>query len=159
MSSQQEKFDQLDWKVLEDIERHGWSDMSIFPVKEDGTVPFNYSVGFTVRDHPEVIILGLDHVQMHGILGAVYGQIKSGVKFIPDTYYNFVLNGHRVAFIEVTSVTEDTQYPMSMATHLMGKDIKGLQLVWPDEMDRFPWDEDFDPKLLDRQPLLGPWRG
>lgn len=155
----QEKFDQLDQKVLEDIETHGWSDISVFPVKEDGTVPFNYTVGFTRREHPEVIMMGLDRRTMHGVLGAVYGQIKSGVRFIPDTYYNFVLNAHRVAFVEVTNVVDDTQYPMSMATHLLGRDIKGLQLVWPDKQDRFPWDENFDPTLLDRQPLQGPWRG
>ena len=62
MTPRQRSYDEVDDKVREDIRTHGWSDMSIFPVKEDGTVAFNYSVGFTVRDHPEVMVMGLDYV-------------------------------------------------------------------------------------------------
>ena len=159
MTPRQRSYDEVDDKVREDIRTHGWSDMSIFPVKEDGTVAFNYSVGFTVRDHPEVMVMGLDYRTMHGILGTVYEQIKSGTRFIPDTYFNFVLNKHRVAFVEVTNIVEDTEYPMSMSRRIMGPDVKGLQLVWPDEKDLFPWDEGFDEKLREFQPLQGPWRG
>lgn len=159
MTPRQRSYDEVDDKVREDIRTHGWSDMSIFPVKEDGTVAFNYSVGFTVRDHPEVMVMGLDYRTMHGILGTVYEQIKSGTRFIPDTYFNFVLNKHRVAFVEVTNIVEDTEYPMSMSRRIMGPDVKGLQLVWPDENDQFPWDPEFNPKMRDLQPLQGPWRG
>jgi len=159
VTPRQRSYDEVDDKVREDIRTHGWSDMSIFPVKEDGTVAFNYSVGFTVRDHPEVMVMGLDYRTMHGILGTVYEQIKSGTRFIPDTYFNFVLNKHRVAFVEVTNIVEDTEYPMSMSRRIMGPDVKGLQLVWPDENDRFPWDPEFNPKMRDLQPLQGPWRG
>lgn len=157
MTEYQERMAALDKKVLDDIARVGWSDMGIFPAKGQSGLPFNYTVGFKERDHPEVLIMGLDMQTMHGILGVVYNQIKSGTRFIPDTYYNFVLNGHRVAFLEIKEPL-DTGYPMTMCRHLEGE-FKALQLVWPDAKDQFPWHEDFEKKLLDRQVLLGPWRG
>lgn len=163
MTEYQERFDALDQKVLDDVARVGWSDMSIFPVKGQKGLPFNYTVGFKEREHPEILIMGLDAKTMHGILSVVYQQVKSGTRFNPDQYYSFVLNGHRVAFVEITDPVArgegvDYSYPMSMTKRLMG-DFIALQLVWPDEKDRFPWHDDFDPKLRDAQVLLGPWRG
>lgn len=151
--------DEVDRKVMEDIEKHGWSDISVFPTQGDtDIVGFNYTVGLTLRDHPEVMVLGLDYVQMHGILTQVYEQVKSGVVFKPDTYYHLLLNQHRAAFVEVLNPVDDTAYPMSMAQHLLGE-IRGLQLVWPDNQDRFPWDPEFNAEYLPYQPLQGPWRG
>lgn len=147
----------LDQKVLDDIAEYGWSDMHIFPTKEGDGLPFNYTVGFTVREHPEILIMGLDSKTMHGILATVYEQVKSGTKFEPDRYYNFVLTTHRVAFVEISDPL-DNRYPMTLTEHLMGE-FTALQLIWPDAFDRFPWHEDFDPEFRDHQVLLGPWRG
>lgn len=154
--SRQQKLDRVDQKVLADIEKYGWSDISVFPVKADDPVAFNYTVGFWGREHPEVVMLGLPHELMHGVLGVVYNQVKAGTRFNPDMFYSFVLSGYKCAFVEVVNVVEDTDYPLSMAVHLEG-DIKAVQLVWPDQDGRFPWDKAWDPKM--KQPLLGPWRG
>jgi hypothetical protein len=37
-----------------------------------------------------------------------------------------------------------------------GEDFSALQCVYPDANNRFPWDEDFDVKWRNRQPLLFP---
>ena len=157
MTEYQERMRALDLKIIGDIAKHGWSDMSIFPTKGHEGLPFNYTIGFKEREHPEVLMMGLPAETMHGVLGVVYQQVKSGTRFNPDTYYNFILNKHRVAFLEITDPMNNG-YPMSMTKHLEG-DFTAIQLVWPDEMDRFPWHSDFDRRLLDRQALLGPWRG
>jgi hypothetical protein len=151
-----ERRDALDQRVLEDIAEHGWSDMAIFPTKEGDGPPFNYTVGFKLREHPELLIMGLNMETMHGLLGVIYEQVKSGTRFNPDTYYQFVIENHRVAFVEITDPFGE--YPMTMTRHLMGE-FQALQLVWPDAQDRFPWHEDFDPEYRLYQELLGPWRG
>ncbi len=157
MTEYQERMDALDLKILGDVAKHGWSDMSIFPVKGHEGLPFNYTVGFSILEHPEILILGLDHIQMHGILGGVYEKVKEGQKFRPDVYFTEVLSGYRTAFVEIPDPV-DNDYPMTMTRRLLG-DFKALQMVWPDEQDRFPWHEDFDPRLRNQQVLLGPWRG
>lgn len=157
MTEFREKMAQLDQRVLDDIARVGWSDMAIFPTKDKPGLSFNYTIGFKERDHAEILMMGLDMRTMHGVLGVVYDLVKSGTRFIPDTYYNFVLNGHRVAFVEITDPVGN-DYPMTMTEHIEGE-FKALQLVWPDEKDLFPWHEDYDKKLQAHQELLGPWRG
>ena len=151
-----EQRDALDQRILDDIEEFGWSDMSIFPTKEGDGLPFNYTVGFTLREHPELLIMGLNMETMHGLLGVIYEQVKSGTRFNPDTYYQFVIENHRVAFVEITDPLGE--FPMTMTRHLMGG-FQALQLVWPDELDRFPWHEDFNPEYRQYQEVLGPWRG
>jgi hypothetical protein len=47
---------------------------------------------------------------------------------------------------------------MTMTRRLMGKFV-GLQLVWPDMNDLFPWHVGFDQLYLDHQELLSPWKG
>ena len=151
-----EQRDALDQRILDDIEEFGWSDMSIFPTKEGDGLPFNYTVGFKLREHPELLIMGLNMETMHSLLGIIYEQVKSGTRFNPDTYYQFVIENHRVAFVEITDPLGE--FPMTMTRHLMGE-FQALQLVWPDELDRFPWHEDFNPEYRQYQEVLGPWRG
>lgn len=157
MTEYQERRDALDLKVLGDIEKHGWSDMSIFPVEGHEGLPFNYTVGFARVNQPELLIMGMDHRQMHGILGSAYEQMKDGVRFRAGEYFHGVLIEHRVAFVEIADPV-DTEYPMTMTRRLMG-DFTALQLVWPDMNDRFPWHVGFDKDYLDHQELLGPWKG
>jgi hypothetical protein len=150
--------DALDLKVIEDIEKHGWSDMSIFPVEGHPGLPFNYTVGFsTHHDQPELLIMGMDHRQMHGVLSSAFARMEDGERFRAGEYFNEVLVEHRVAFVEIAHPV-DTEYPMTMTRRLMG-DFKALQLVWPDMNDRFPWHVGFDKDYLDHQELLGPWKG
>lgn len=158
MTEYQQRRDALDQKILDDIEKHGWSDMSIFPTKDLPGLPFNYTVGFsTHHDQPELLIMGMDHRQMHGVLGSAFVRMGGGERFRAGEYYHEVLVEHRVAFVEIPDPI-DNGYPMSMTHRLMGE-FKALQLVWPDMNDRFPWHVGFDKNYLDHQELLGPWKG
>ena len=150
-------FDKVDLKVLEDVATAGWSDMAIFPTKDEPGIPFNYTVGLCEMDHPELLTMGLNHEQAHGLLGSAVDLVKSGTRFAPNTYSDEVLQkGMHVAYVEVLDV--HGEFPLGMATRLFG-DISALQVVWPDRNDRFPWHEDFDPKMESYQVLTGPWMG
>jgi len=142
---------------MADIARMGWSGMAIFPTEGDPGPYFNYTVGLIEQNHPDLIVLGMSPKVGHGVLLSAYELIQRGTRLEPDHYYDEVLQGLRVAVLEVLDPLGQLA-PMSMCNHLFGE-VHGLQVVWPDAEDRFPWDADFDEQFRDRQPLLGPWRG
>ena len=151
------RWDEFDKKMINEITEHGWSDVAVFPTTDAPGLPFNYSVGLSQSYlHPELIVMGLSPEQMHGVLWSVVHEIADGVRFEPNVYYDTVLKGLRVAFVAVDDPIND-DFPMSTTRHLMGDDFTALQLVWPDERDRFPWHDDCDPTFSGRQVLLGSW--
>lgn len=145
----------LDQKVRDDIAKHGWSDTAVFPVEGDPGVYFNYTVGLIEQDHPDLIVVGMPPEVGHRVLWAAYHAIEEGYRYKAGTYATNVLEGLRVAVLEVSDPL-DNQCPMTMCHHLYGE-VHGLQIVWPDADDRFPWHEDFDESFRERQPLLGKW--
>jgi hypothetical protein len=149
--------DRVDRKVMEDILREGWSDIAVFPTRDDptGTLPFNYTIGLAELNHPDLIVMGLDNRQMHMVLVGVVDSIKEGQVFHPNTYYGQVLVGLRVAFVQVDDPLHH-DYPMNMVERFYGE-VHALQLVWPDTQDRFPWHPDFDLKFVGQQTVLGTW--
>jgi hypothetical protein len=151
-------FDRFDQKVRDDIAKMGWSDIGVFPVREDGTLPFNYTVGMVEYSHPDLIIMGMDNASQHLIIASAVKAIEDGLIFRANTYSQFVLEGnYRVAFIEVDDIMTE-HYPMTTTRRFYG-DVEALQIVWPDSADRFPWHSDFDRDYIDRQELLGTWKG
>jgi len=52
---------------------------------------------------------------------------------------------------------DDERAPLSVANRLYGHTgpVDALQVVWPDPVRRYPWDDDFDRTMRDMQPLLG----
>jgi len=82
--------DHVDLKVITDIANTGWSDMCIFPTENDppGSLPFNYTVGLTEFNHPDLIIVGLANTQAHGVMHAAidHGSKEKGRRYGPDTF-------------------------------------------------------------------------
>jgi len=158
MSPGPQDYDRVDRHVLEDVEKHGWSDMHIFPVEGSEGEPWNYSVGLTQScDHPELCIVGMRQDQAHQILWSAVTLIKDGAKLEPDTYVDRVIEQFPMAVLEVADVHR-YDYPLSMATRLYGE-VPANQLVWPDEEGKFPWQQGFDERYREQQVLLGTWRG
>ena len=154
-----DKIDAFDKKVMTDILEVGWSDIAVFPTADDPGLWFNYSVGLTEREHPELLVIGLDNEQMHALLWSAIDRIKNhGETLQPNTLSTEVLIDFEVGFVEV----EELRHPdhmMSMAYRIYGDKATGLQIVWPDTNGRFPWHDDFNPEWKDRQPLAGTWKG
>jgi len=154
-----DEFDAADRKVLADIERTGWSDIGVFPTKENQGNPFNYTVGLTKINHAELITMGMVNDQAHHLLRSVVYLIQHGWTFKPNVYSGDVLEGSfDVAFVEVLDMYSK-DYPMNMVSHLEMPDPTALQVIWPDRNNRFPWHPNFQEEFKDRQVLLGPWMG
>ena len=155
----QDRYDKADRKVIEDIAKYGWCDMSIFPTRGDPpeSMPFNYTVGLAELNHPDLLLMGMSNDQAHHVMHSAVAYIEKGNRFTPDTFSDQVLEGLRVAIIEIFDPLND-DYQMSMVNRLYGE-VHGLQIIWPDTDDRFPWEPDFEEKFKGRQIMLGPWRG
>ena len=102
-------------------------------------------------------MMGMANQQMHGVLCSAVAQIEKGTRFNPNQYYDEVLVNYQVAFVEVDDI-KDPRWIMGMDLRLYGH-VQALQLVWPDEAGRFPWHNDFDSRLVERQPIAGTWKG
>lgn len=144
-------------KMTADIEKYGWTDISVFPTEDDPGISFSYSVGMLTHDHPDMIVVGMSSQVAHGVLWSAYEAIQAGTRLFPDTYCDQVLEGLPVAIVEVSDPLGDLA-PMTMCNNLYGE-VEGVQIVWPDANSRFPWHEDFDERFRAQQPLLGAWKG
>lgn len=138
-------------KIDADIERVGWSLISVFPTEDSGTDWYSYTIGLQVvpLNHPELIIATLAQEQAHSVLYSAIEEIKAGVRFEPGQNYDKVL----AAPLQVRfRVVPPPRRPLNVARAYYRErynrhDFEALQLVWPDAEGRFPGDEGFDEKF------------
>ena len=150
--------DHVDQKVLEDIEKHGWCDMAIFPTRPGEGERWNYSVGLIdTYGHAELCVVGLEQQQAHSFLWSAVNLIKTGTTLAPNTYVEQVIEHFPVAMVEVDNLIGD-EFPLSMVHRFYGM-VPANQMVWPDMNGHFPWDAGFDERYRPQQPLLGEWGG
>jgi Domain of unknown function (DUF4262) len=102
---------------------------------------FAYSVGLTVRQRPEIIIVGSFDPELVGqvINSAIISAEEYGEEYADQMVAKRVLQDYSVVFREVTP--ECTLRVALVAKRLYGN-IRLLQMFLPDEAGRFPWQPD-----------------
>jgi hypothetical protein len=149
--------EQIDNQIRERIAKHGWTHIGVFnteetPADEFGP-PFTYSVGLTERGMPEIVILGLPPKMAMGLINdTVHMWTEEGVSAF-NVPVQGILKGMPVMYLEVEPEKESWYF--SATRRFYGDRVKPVQMIWPDEDGRFPWQEGFNPKFLPHQPLLG----
>ena len=142
-------------KLDHDIRTAGWAVIAI----PDAHPVFAYTVGLTEMfetARPELLVTGLPaDVAGSTLAAAVAAMQDDNAVFEANTYDDRVLVGLRVAFMEADAHNEDLW--LGVAIERYGHDVSALHLIWPDPNDRFPWDEGFQRKYRDAQPLNGTW--
>lgn len=134
------------------IAEHGYF-IALF--HSDGYMPaMAYTIGlFETFQHPELIIFGLDLNEMGDILNGLVMDIKTGKQFVADQEVSEILEGYNVHIAKVDS---------SFYAHYLGyaiwyyKDLESfpvLQLIWPDNSGKWPWEKTFNQDLKYLQPL------
>ena len=143
-------------EIAEDVTKFGWSCADV----SDGQPPFAYSIGLmqTVA-HPELIVFGLNRRIARRLLGAIVQRIRDGEQFDSAEVQTIRFGDHdsRIAFRNVHL----TQHPLYLG-YAMGYcresglpgEFAALQVFWPDQQDRFPFDVGFDSELSNLQPRL-----
>lgn len=150
---QGEDLSEIQQRLREDVAQFGWHVLLI--VGDEEGPGFAYSVGLQHSyGHPEIIMFGLRHETMHAIINLIGERVKAGACFTPDQVSDEFLQGYDVVFRRVDSRWHEEYFGQAIDFY-EETGFTALQCVWPDCQGRFPWQPDFDPGLLERQPLLG----
>jgi hypothetical protein len=115
---------------------------------------FAYSIGlWQTFKHPEIICFGLPNDLGHAIINDVAEIIKSGERIEVGKNYDNIFNASRAEFLDVDSGNVVDYF--QQAINYYGSDnFHGLQLVWTDRNDKFPWEEGFEDVFVYKQPML-----
>lgn len=115
---------------------------------EDDRRPFAYSVGLHRRGQPELLVTGLPPKHATWLLNTFAKRI-SPRKPIAGECYSLPARTR----IELVDVDQPDAH-MGFAIAIEGRDISALQLVWADDLGRWPWAPGFDDGRR-LQPVLG----
>ena len=136
------------------IDEHGWAVHAIEGAGEGGP-PFAHTVGLSQTfDHPEVLVYGLPEQLAGKILNGVGQRINAGDPPPVGTRVPDVINHYDVVFIPMVD-GPGTDDVIILDAMWEGRSERVVQLVWPDQHGRFPWDPECDPDIVRNQPVRG----
>lgn len=142
-----EAITQLRADVATKVRQHGWTAITIL----DPTAPYTYSVGFTAKGLPELVVFGIAPETVREVFGEVHREVLAGRPYRPGLYQPEGF-GFPVWLLPIPEPTADTLIRVAIAEYGAAE---ALQLVVPDEKGRFPWEEGCDPDFIRVQPLQG----
>ena len=129
-------------------DEHGWAVQGV--ERERFRPPWAYTVGLTPRGRPELLVTGMPLRRCSELLNAVaphvlhHGPPAAGERVR-------LVDGPPVEFVTV----ENSDVHLLTALALYGPEVRGLQVVWADDRDRWPWERGFRGGR-GGQPVLGP---
>jgi hypothetical protein len=146
----------MDEEIAEIVEQSGWFPASV----SDHEPPFLYSIGLMkTLDHPEFIVFGLDKENAYALTSGLIDEIRGGRSFKDAGVYTVTIGDdeHRVGM----RVVHPTQHPlylgfaMGFCRHI-GRigELQAMQVFWPDEAGRFPFEVGCDLGVFQLQPRL-----
>lgn len=144
------------------MKERGWVGQLVAPFATDPDefVPFAYSIGFTELDHPEIVLVGMNHESMNAILWMCYEFIYNGRKFTDGEVSNDFLQAKGgkgdipVKFRRVDPLAHD-YYQLGMAARIFGESgFEAMQMLVADRNGVFPDDDAYDIVNTILQPLL-----
>jgi hypothetical protein len=151
--------DIIQQKIKSDIKNpdYGFAVMGVFADPDAMTPPFCYTVGLKdTLDHPEIIVMGVRQEIGHYLIHKAVDEIKSGRKFT-DGSSSLNVGRFPVVFKKLTTKQVD-DWAVQGLEYYYNKGESApvyLQMVLTDDKGKFPWDEDFNEKLMGKaQPLL-----
>ncbi len=144
--------DDSDRKLLADVERVGWHVVGVYD--DEGSPGFAFSVGlFHTFDHPEIIVFGLPDVEAARIINIIGLQVQAGTRFEANDLSDDVAEGLPVAF-KMVPESFYREYLGYALWFYRGFDFPVLQCVWPDEAGLFAWQDGYDHRFDQMQPIL-----
>ena len=144
--------DELLNKTKINIEKYGLQVMGISST--DYLPSFSYSVGlYETYQHPEIICLGLPTNLAHVIINDVAELIKNGETIKPYTHYDNIFKDSRAEFLAVDTRNIEDYFGAAL-NYYQHDNFSALQLVWTDRNDKFPWEDGFEERFIQDQPLL-----
>lgn len=139
--------------IAASVAQYGWTAVGV----QEHQPPFVYSVGLIYSaDHPEIVIAGLPDDGC-ALLKYLVKLLVEGRSFAKPGVYDDALEGVRLAVrpVHPTQHAEFLGYAISYCHRQrdFGR-LAAVQVFWPDDAGRFPFDDDCDPAVCERQPRL-----
>jgi len=146
--------DDLDRKLLGDIERVGWS---VLGIEGDEEGPgFAYSLGiFHTLNHPEILIMGLRMTTAQQLINDIGVAVRAGRRFEAGARSDDFAEGFPLVFVAVAPQWY-RKYVGYARWFYRGSTFPLLQCVWPDKQGLFPWEAEYDSRFFQLQRILGP---
>lgn len=143
-------------KAQHEIDEHGCMITAVFPTEgSEQKVWFAYTIGLPVTfpGAPELLIMGLDADAMGGILNDAVSQMREGKRYADGDVVADLVEGISLAVRSVPKRQYREWVGQAIVYH-QGLDFGLLQLFWPDDRGRFPWQKSFDKRFKAKQSLL-----
>jgi uncharacterized protein DUF4262 len=129
-------------------DEYGWAVQGVG--RDRHRPPWAYTVGLTRLDLPELLITGLPLPRSAELLNRTAERLLCGDPPEPGERMRLV-DGPLVEFVAV----EHPDVHLLTAIALHGSAVRGLQMVWADDRDQWPWERGFRGRR-GGQPVLGP---
>jgi hypothetical protein len=107
--------------------------------------------------HPEIIVCGLPPRAAHGLVSRLIPRIRAGACHAPGQVVSDLIEGQLFAFRSVHASQHVIRLGFAMAFHRRRGEpfsLSALQLLWPDEHGRLPFEDACDPAVVAQQPRL-----
>jgi hypothetical protein len=129
------------------IELHGWEIIAV--PGAGGLAPFAYTVGLAARGVPELVVTCLPADASAALLNEVAPR---ALRIEPEPGELLLLDSG--AMLEAVALPVPGAH-LLVAASLVGPSLEALQLVWPDDRGRYPWERGHRGGR-GGQPVLGP---
>jgi hypothetical protein len=145
----------LEAEIDEVVKKNGWFAASV----EDAEPPFLYTIGLMATyDHPELIIFGLQPRTAHSVLEDIVGQIGRGTSFAEEATYPGIIAGEFPVGVRRVHLSQHPVYlgyAMGYCRYIgRAGQLSAVQIFWPDDNGKLPWDANSDAEIAARQPHL-----
>lgn len=141
-----------DQELAADVEQHKWV---VLKIGTPGGDEYGYSVGLTRSfGHPELVVTGLDDDTMQELINEVGEAIEAGEAFHDGDVSPEFLEGYDVTFRAVPPALRATHFAHADRFYA-GRDFALLQIIYPDDQRRWPWDAGVAADFRKGQPVLG----
>lgn len=109
---------------------------------DDGP-PFAYTVGLFGLGHPELLIFGVSASDASSVLNGLADRVKAGENFLTGQLITLDDWPHKVVPEEVPNPGEVVFEANRLYARPPEVSVPVLQLSYPDEAGRYPWDAGF----------------
>jgi hypothetical protein len=146
--------EEADKILIRNVRERGCHIQRIAPEKD--SPPYAFSIGLALNyGQAEIILFGMSPSNASAIINIVRDDAAAGKKYVDGDVSSDILVNGKVCFIEVPLQLYDTYLGMAIWFYRKSpRPFPCLQLVWPDQHGRFPWETGCDPDARRDQPLL-----
>jgi hypothetical protein len=131
------------------IKEHGWAVQNV--MGNGASQNFVYSVGLTLKQRPEIIMIGLFEPHLAQSLINRAATMSETTQFVDMVPYIGIIDNYPVMFQRVTP--ESARKFAILAFNLYNDKVRLIQMFLPDRNGNFPWNSDCEARFREQAAL------